>query len=293
MQLKVHSCSWSGDYPANSLPAIQECYREGVARAEIDLNLLADADFLATHDAVLDDATTGTGRVDAITRRQAERLRFRDGQGGTTEHRPPLLSEVVAALQAAPDAPTLLELDLKDVPPWPWPRVEELARLVEPVRERVVFNSGADWNLRRLRQVDPGAPLGFDPLFYLAWAPPDEPADPLPGVLGAYGYLDAHPLARERQGPAADYLGDRLGGILRLVPGAREVHLSLRLFERMLEDGFDGVAFCHQLGLAVDLWTLDAGTPGWEARLQRAVAAGADVVTTNTPRALAGARATP
>ena len=47
----------------------------------------------------------------------------------------------------------------------------------------------------------------------------DEKMDPLPGVRGAYGYLDAHPLARQRLGSTPDYLRDRLGGILRLVPG--------------------------------------------------------------------------
>ena len=44
--LKVHRCRWSGAYPENSLPAIAECYREAVARVEIDVCMLRDADFL-------------------------------------------------------------------------------------------------------------------------------------------------------------------------------------------------------------------------------------------------------
>ena len=148
----------------------------------------------------------------------------------------------------------------------------------------------ADWNLRRLLQVDPTVPVGFNPGYYLDWQPEGEPLEELPGVRGAYGYLDAHPLARRRYGPPADYLADRLGGILRLVPGARETHLRLHAFERMLDDGVTGAAdLFHREGLALDVWTLDAGTPRWRERLARVVAVGVDIVTTNTPRELAAA----
>ena len=185
-------------------------------------------------------------------------------------------------------APTLLELDAKDVEPWPWSRVEELARLIEPVVDRVVVGSAADWNLRRLLTVDPTTPVAFDPMFYLDWTPDGALLDPLPGVRGAYGYLDAHPLARRRHGPTTDYLRDRLGAILRLVPGARDLHLRLRAAERMLDDGLaDLPTLIREHGYRVGYWTLNAGTPGWEARLARAVEAGADIVTTDTPRALA------
>jgi glycerophosphoryl diester phosphodiesterase len=42
----------------------------------------------------------------------------------------------------------------------------------------------------------------------------------------------------------------------------------------------------HDLGASFDLWTLDAETPRWEERLKLAIDLGADVITTNTPRAL-------
>ena len=50
VQLKVHQCVWSGNYIPNSLAAVQECYRARVARAEIDIAMLADEDFLVVHD---------------------------------------------------------------------------------------------------------------------------------------------------------------------------------------------------------------------------------------------------
>jgi len=277
---------WSGEFPENSLPAISECLTAPVARAEIDINLLRDADFLVTHDTQLDSATTGSGPVRETTRADAEGLRCRGRDRVWNEH-PPLLSEVVALMQER-ESPTLLELDVKDVEPWPWPRVEELARLVQPVRGRVVFGGGADWNLRRLVEVDSAIQVGFTPTFYLDWVPPHVAPDDLPGSWGAYGYLDNHPLAREQHGSTPDYLWDRLSALVRLVPGARELHMRLSLFERMLADGFGDVAHkLHHAGVKLDVWTLDAGTSEWEVRLQGAVAAGADVVTTNTAQTLA------
>jgi glycerophosphoryl diester phosphodiesterase len=288
VQLKVHRCLWSGAYPENSLPAIEECYHEAVARAEIDLHMLRDADFLVLHDPEVNASTTGTGAVRDLTRAEAQSLRLRFGDGVSSE-RPPLFSEVVALIRAQP-YPTLLELDLPAFQPLPWPRVEELARLVEPVRDRVIFN-GADWNLRRLSQVDATLPMSYDPGAYLDWVPKGDPEEAEIGLpRGAYGYLDAHPLAHERLTPVADYLADRLSGISRLVPGAREAHVRLATFERMLDDGVtDAAGIFHRLGLLLDVWTLNAGASRWRERLACALAAGVDVVTTDTPRVLSAA----
>jgi len=57
----------------------------------------------------------------------------------------------------------------------------------------------------------------------------------------------------------------------------------------MLDDGFAALALAHDAGVAIDVWTLDAGTPRWQERLARALDAGVDIVTTNTPRDLARA----
>jgi glycerophosphoryl diester phosphodiesterase len=288
VQLKVHQCVWSGVHPENSLPAILECYREHVARAEIDIAILRDRDFLVAHDLDLAKATDGSGRVDQATRAETRRLHLTHA-GNVTSEPPPLLSEVVAAI-ASESFPTILELDLKDWDPWPWPRVEELARLLEPIKDRITFGGVADWNMRRLLHVDPSLPMGFTITQYLDWVPETARPDPLPGVRGAYGYLDAHPLARQRYGPTADYLRDRITGLLRLVPGLRDLHVRLLTVERMLDDGFSELAeLVHTQGVQLDVWTLNAETPNWRERLERALAIGADVVTSSTPRALARA----
>jgi glycerophosphoryl diester phosphodiesterase len=286
VQIKVHQCVWSGELPENSLPAIHECYREHVARAEVDVAILRDSDFLIVHDLNLARATDGHGRVDETTCRESRRLRLVTHAGAATNEQPPLLSEVVELIAAEP-YPTILELDLKDWEPWPWPRVEELARLLQPVKERITFGGVADWNLRRLLHVDPSLPMGFTITQYLDWVPETHKPDPLPGVRGAYGYLDAHPLARQRIGPTVDYLRDRLSAVLRLVPGTRDVHIRLLAIERMVEDGLVDVAdLLHAEGMLLDVWTLNAGTSEWRVRLDRALELGADVITSSTPREL-------
>ncbi len=288
VQLKVHQCVWSGEFPENSLPAIVECFREHVARAEIDIALLRDSDFLVAHDLNLAKATDGSGRVDETTRAASQRLHLTHA-GAVTSERPALLSDVVDAIAAEP-FPTILELDLKDWNPWPWPRVEELARLLQPVKDRITFGGVADWNLRRLLHVDPSLPMGFTITQYLDWVPETTKPDAIPGVRGAYSYLDAHPLARQRFGPTADYLRDRLTGLLRLVPGVRDLHVRLLAVERMLDDGFhDLPELVHAHGALLDVWTLNADTPRWRERLARVLALGADVVTSSTSRALARA----
>src|SRR3979411_2609664 len=104
VQLKVHQCVWSGNYIPNSLGAVLDCYRARVARAEIDIAMLADEDFLVVHDIDLANATSSQGRVEDTTRAQAERLHLiRDGLASL--ERPPLLSEVAGTTARAPYPP--------------------------------------------------------------------------------------------------------------------------------------------------------------------------------------------
>ena len=184
-------------------------------------------------------------------------LGFVAGRGDlpTTAHdRPPRLRDIVALVTAVP-VPTTVELRLVGTAPLTWARTEELARLVSPAAKRIVVTSKADWNLRRLRSVAPDLRVGFAPGLYLGRDP--------------------------------DRLAPRLVDAIRLVPGAREVHLRLETFEAMLDEGVIDAALIHRLGMRVGVETLDTTTARWQARLTRAVDAGADMIATATPRALA------
>jgi glycerophosphoryl diester phosphodiesterase len=255
VELKVHQCVWSGAYLGNSLAAVLDCYRAPVARAEIDIAMLRDQDFLVVHDLDLALATDGIGLVGQTDRRQAGRLHLAH-DGVVSTERPPLLTEVIAAIAAEP-YPTLLELDLKDREPWPWRRVEELVAMLQPVKDRVTFGGDTDWNLRRLQAVDPTVRLGFTIPEYEEWQ------------------------------PKAEQLTERVEAILGLVPSARDIHVRLGAAQRMREDGLQDLAgMVHARGALLDVWTLNAGTPGWCERLATALDLRADVITTETPRAL-------
>lgn len=256
VELKAHRGAWSGAHPENSLAALRECYVAEVARVEIDFRLWND-EFVVAHD------------------------RPRKGK------RVPLLREALDIVRRSRPGPTLLMLDAKDEAPWSGPQVKALARLCESVRDRIFVGSPADWNLRRLRELDPALAIAFDPQYYLTH---DTRVHAVPGRRGAYGYQDVHPLALRRTMRVTDYLRERFEMLLAAVDGIREVHLRLSFFERMRRDGFDVTAFAHAANVSVDVWTLDAGTRRWKTRLTQAIAGGADIVTTNTPRQFAQAR---
>jgi glycerophosphoryl diester phosphodiesterase len=283
VELKVHRCLWSGAYSENSRRAIEECARERVARAEIDVRLLRDGELVVFHDDRFDRVTDARGLVREATAAQATGARFKDGT------HPLLFSEAIALL-AAHEFPKRVEIDLKDFEPYTWPQAEALAGAVQAIKGRIHFSCPADWNLRRLLAVDPDLGVSLNPHSYIDTE--DDPDARLP--MGAYGYRDAHPLARQRVSNTSEYLRDRLGGIMRLVPGVGEAHVRLAMFERMLDDGVaDAADIFHELGMKVDVWTLDADTPRWRERLARVVDAGVDIVTTNTARALAAAGRVP
>ena len=276
VELKVHRCLWSGRFTENSPLAIAECAGERVLRTEIDVRAVRDGEFVVLHDDRFDRVTDATGLVRDATVVEATRARFKDGSH-------PLLFSEAVELIAAHEYPRHIELDLKDLAPYTRPQAEAIARAVQPLKERGHFSCPADWNLRRILAVDPTILVSLNPHCYIDTELDDEVRLP----SGAYGYRDAHPLARQRVSSTADYLRDRFGGIMRLVPGVLEAHLRVEMFERILDDGVADVAeIFHSLGIKVDVWTLDAGKPGWRERLARIAAAGVDIVTTNTAREL-------
>jgi len=279
VELKVHRCLWSGRYSENSPLAIAECANERVLRTEIDVRALRDGEFVVLHDDRFDRVTDATGLVREATAVEATRPRFTDGTH-------PLLFSEAVALIAANEYPRTIELDLKDLAPYTRPQAEALVRAVQPLKERAHFSTPADWNLRRLLAVDPTVHVSLNPHCYIDTELDDDTRLP----TGAYGYRDAHPLARQRLSTTAEYLRDRFGGIMRHVPGPVEAHLRVGMLERILDDGVADIAdIFHSLGLKLDVWTLDADTPGWRERFARIVAAGVDIVTTNTAPTLARA----
>jgi glycerophosphoryl diester phosphodiesterase len=279
VELKVHRCLWSGRYSENSPLAIAECASERLMRTEIDVRALRDGEFVVLHDDRFDRVTDATGLVREATAVEATRPKFADGTH-------PLLFSQAIELIAESEYPRHVELDLKDLAPYTRPQAEALVRAVQPLKGRAHFSCPADWNLRKLLMVDPTVLVSLNPHCYIDTELDDDVRLP----MGAYGYRDAHPLARQRVSTTPEYLRDRLGGIMRLVPGLVEAHVRVGMLERVLDDGAaDFAEIFHSMGMKLDIWTLDADTPRWRERFERVLAAGADIVTTNTAPALAEA----
>jgi len=278
LRLKAHTCHLDGGPPGNSLAALRACLDAGVEELEVDVCALADGELLVAHGPDLARETTGRGLAGQIDSRAAGALRF-VGHGRATEHRVPLLRELLAELggavgaadRSAPGARPRLQIDLKDerMPP---AVLDALARQIEPFRDRLVAGSGCAPSLRGLRARLPGLAVGFDPLLLLD----------LRG--GRYG----GPWAPARADAAA--LGATFERLWAEAPSAGIWYLRAALAARLADDGFDAVGWLGQRGVEVDAWTLDlAPGPGkrqWAVDLLRRVAAlGAAQVTTNTPLA--------
>ena len=278
-----HSGALDGKHPPNSLAAVEASLAHGAAWIEIDVAALASDDFVVVHDLDLGSRTTGSGLARDCTVADARMLRFQGGGEPVA-----LLSDVVAAFAEAGGG-CRLQLDLKDERPYPNDEpIQRLLRIVEPLGSRVLVSSVADWQLRSFRRLAPDLALGFDPLLYLAWWPPEWMNHDIPPFRnGAYGYLDDHPLAAERDLPPAEYLRRRCEMLLDTVPGIEILYVYHQLLLLSLDDGFNWAEACHARGISLDAWTMDLDREGMDAKVRRLADAGVDLFTTNTPREMA------
>ena len=231
----------------------------------------------------------GPDRWRSCTVAQARTLHIKHG-GHVTSFAVPLLSDVVQLFRASPSR-THLQLDFKNVHPFPDDEpLQRLCRLIEPIADRVLVSSGADWQLRKLRRLAPWLRLGFDVMYYIDWEPATATRDgnDLPRTMGAYGYYDDHFLAADRTWHStADYLRDRCETLLLPVPDISVLYLRYTLIARSLADGFNWAQCCHAHDVQLDAWTMDATNPRAVEFLPMLKEAGVDLFTSNTPQALA------
>ncbi|MDQ3458712.1 MAG: glycerophosphodiester phosphodiesterase [Deinococcota bacterium] len=268
--------------PPNSLPAVREVVSGGAGVLEFDVSLTADGHFVLLHDLTLQRETTGVGPLRKRTLGEVKTVRLRD-----SDEPPADLQEVVGILRGI-GRPTKVQVDLKELLPLGSHHAAALVEALQPLREhdavRVVIGCLGDWNLRALHRLDPELQLGLDFAYHL-----DAPVDDLvrlPTRLNAYGYLDDHPLGYRALLSPRDYLEDRVETLLSLVPSAAEFYLRKDFVHQALRDGFNPIAFIHDLlpNSLVDVWTLDHLADGSRDDEMRVLLdAGADQITTNTP----------
>jgi glycerophosphoryl diester phosphodiesterase len=286
-----HMAALDGQCAPNSLEAIRASLEADAAFIEVDVTALAEGDYLLVHDPVLESETTGVGAVGACTVAQARDLFYKpyNATNGDRRFHVPVLGDVVKTFLDYGGS-ARLQLDFKNMIPMPSEEpLIRLIRLIEPLGERVIVSTGADWQLRKLRALAPWLDLGFDIQFYLDWREPGQASHPdaYPQQFGAYGYWDDHPLATQRIWTTAEYLADKCGMLVGLVPRVSTFYIDHKLLVQSLDDGFNWADALHNAGIKLDAWTLDIGDPVAEANARRLFAAGVDQFTTNTPLAMA------
>ena len=297
-----HAANRGYDYPQNSLGGLRRCLEAGARVVEVDINPLLNSDFALLHDSLLESSTDGSGPAHAATVDQVCSFHYVQ-RGIVTGERVGLLSEAVSLIQDYAHFQEL-QLDLKVSAPLTDTILNRLLQIVGTVKERVRVTCVADWALRRLRALDACLPLGFDPLLYLEAEEPDEdllldsdsslpleveePGEKVPPFrVGAYGYWDDHPLATRRWGTSADYLVARAEALWAQVPVNAAWYIRASLLKRVLDDGFDWIAYLHARSALVDAWTLDVDKAGHLELAQRLITAGVDRITTNDAPRLA------
>jgi glycerophosphoryl diester phosphodiesterase len=272
-------------YPPNSLEAIRASLEAGAAFVEIDITALADTDYLLVHDPELESETTGIGRVESRRAADARELYYKDSD----QIRVPHLGDVVKLFQDFGGA-ARLQLDFKNMIPFTSEEpLHRLVNLIQPLQERVIVSTSADWQLRKLRALAPWLDLGLDVHFYIDDRPADSPVEEYsyPRRHAAYGYWDDHPIAQFRFWTTAEYLLDRCGMLIGLVPKVSTFYISHKLLVQSLDDGFNWAEPLHAAGIRLDAWTLDVDNPVAVANGKRLLEAGVDQFTSNTPLALA------
>ena len=273
--------------PPNSLEAIRASLAASAAVIEVDINALAKDDYLLVHDEMLEEETNGKGAVMDCAVETARRLLIHL-KGKATSFSVPLLSDVVGVFIRDPGT-TQLKLDFKNLIPFQEDEpLRRLIRLIEPIRERVIVSTGADWQLRKMRKMAPWLRLGFDIMLYIAWEPVNATRDPreFPKALGAYGYYDDHILATRAAMPIADYLQDRYESLLSQVEDISVFYLDYKMIAQSLVDGFNWADALHARGIQLDSWTMDVSNPDAVQKALPLLRAGVDLFTSNTPLAL-------
>lgn len=272
-KLILHSANMDHNLPSGSLIALEESLKAKVSRIEVDVIPLKDGDFALLHDPKLEHICNATGDVPDFSSEEIQSFTYKD-----SVHRLGTLRQAVELIQKYP-LEDFFQLDLKPYAPLTPTSMSDLVNLIQPIQEMVMVSSVADWAIRLLKRLLPSLKLGFDPLLYLDLVE-DEPREEgvPPFRVGAYGYLDEHPLAAQRWGTLKDYFEARAEALIQQVPSGITWFINAQLLEEASFAGFNWVHFLQNNDNTVNAWTLDLDRVQLTTKM---VGLGVDYITTN------------
>ena len=272
-KLILHSANIDQSLPQGSLVALEKSLQKGIARIEVDVIPLKDGDFALLHDPALESVSDQHGTITDYSSDQIQSFRYKN-----TPYSLGTLSQAVDLIRdtALDD---FFQLDLKPYAPLIPQSMQNLLKLIEPIQEQVMVSTIADWAVRILRRLSPSLRLGFDPLLYLDLVEEEPREEGIPPFrVGAYGYLDDHPLAAQRWGTLKDYFAARAEALLQQVPQGITWFINAQLLDEANTAGFNWVEFLQQLTNSVNAWTLDMDRVDLAKKM---VQIGVDFITTN------------
>jgi glycerophosphoryl diester phosphodiesterase len=272
-QIILHAANYDHQVPAGSLAGLEMSLQAGVNRVEVDVIPLLDGDFGLLHDPRLENLSDVSGNVAEQKAGFIQGLKYKD-----SEFHLGTLSQAIELLKKYP-IDGFLQLDLKPYAPLTPTSLSNLVKWIRPVEHMIMVSSVADWAIRFLHKIAPDLSLGFDPLLYLdvVAEEPREAGIP-PFRVGAFGYLDDHPLAVQRWGKLGEYFVARAEALLQQVPQGVTWFLNAQLLDETMLAGFDWINYLHASGNTVDAWTLDMDRSELALKMKKSRV---DLITTN------------
>ncbi|MBW6472494.1 MAG: hypothetical protein K0B14_05170 [Anaerolineaceae bacterium] len=269
----LHAANLNHRIPPGLLAGLELSLKAGINRIEVDVIPMKDGDFALLHDPKLENVSDISGQVAEQTAAFIQQVNYKD-----SAHTIGTLSQAVTLLQEFP-VDGFLQLDLKPYAPLTPASLNNLVNWIKPVQHMVMVSSVADWAIRALHKIAPDLLLGFDPLLYLdlVQKKPREEGIP-PFRVGAFGYLDDHPLAVQRWGKLSEYFEARAETLLQQVPADITWFINAQLLDEALNAGFNWIKYLQHEGNTVDAWTLDMDRHDLAVKLAES---GVDYVTTN------------
>lgn len=246
-------------------------------RLEIDVRFLADDSMVIFHDADVDSATTGSGRLDQMDWSEAARLRYKkDTSVGLCR-----LGDVVDAIRIGR---TILQVDLKLMRPLSTARRNALVSALEPLGAQVLVGSQAHWNLRRLGDLR----VALDPTLQWHYSP-ERRAGLVPARLGIHGLWDDAPIAAIPHTSTSEYFDARIADLVGLLPEAVEWMVDIETLRYLAREGCLLGEELHARAIELAAWTMpDAGAEASATLLMELFALGADTVITDDAAVLGG-----